>query len=645
MSETLAYDALNRLTSSSITGSTSLSKTFSYDPIGNMLLKSDVGTYTYPAAASARPHGVTSISGGSISTTFTYDADGNQTSGLGRSLVYTSYNKPSSITQGARTISFLDDTEHQRFKQVTPEGTTLYISGFGVLAELNNPGATSAKWTDYVSVGNVRVGMRVNASGTLTWLYFKTDHLGSISVLTSGGGAVVQHLSYDAWGKRRNPNGTDDTTGSITSQATRGFTGEEELSVAGLIHLNGRVYDPILARFTSADPTVTDPLNPQDWNRYSYVGNDPLTFTDPNGFDFFGDFFGGIADFFTNVFDTVTNFFATNPIARAILQVGATLVISAILGPEGALATLGLNAGGVAAVAAFGGAAIATGLSGGNLGQVLKAGVIAGATAFAFAGLGVVTPASAAPLGSAAFNPGNYAANVAGSAAIGCLSSVASGGSCASGAAAAAVGSALSPITNSVFPQAQSNLGERIGGTLVQATAGGLASVAGGGKFANGAVTAGFQYLATVSLESATEASRKDPMDSLDADFRPGAVQHILDRHGDPYAQSLDPRAGQFTQEYSNPAALNELADQVIGSPDASVKGNGDNTMYFGAVFWRDNDTGRTFPALVGMTGASGGRASMPTNLVAVVVNPTGQVVTMFPTDSSYAASRGAILP
>ncbi len=525
LSETLAYDALNRLTSSSITGSTSLSKSFSYDPIGNMLSKSDVGTYSYPAAGAARPHGVTSISGGSISTTFSYDADGNQTSGLGRSLVYTSYNKPSSITQGTRTISFLDDTEHQRFRQVTPEGTTLYVSGFGVLAELNNPGATSAKWTDYVSAGNVKVGMRVSAGGTLlNWLYFKTDHLGSISVLTSGG-AAVQTLSYDAWGKRRNPNGTDDTTGSITSQATRGFTGEEELSVAGLIHLNGRVYDPILARFTSADPTVTDPLNPQGWNRYSYVGNDPLSFTDPNGYDFFDDFFGAIGNFFSDVFNVVSNavnsvvnFIASNPIAKAIVQIGVTLAISAILGPGGALASLGLNAGGIAAVSAFGGAAIATGLSGGNLGQVLKSGLIAGATAFAFAGLGSITPGSAAPLGSAAFNPGNYAANVAGSAAIGCLSSVASGGSCGSGAAAAAVGSALSPITNSVFPQAQSNLGDRIGGTLVQATAGGLASVAGGGKFANGAVTAGFQYLARLSLEDARDAARKDPMDSFDAD-------------------------------------------------------------------------------------------------------------------------------
>jgi hypothetical protein len=37
----------------------------------------------------------------------------------------------------SKCISFLDDTEHQRCKQVTPEGTTLYIAAFGVMAELN----------------------------------------------------------------------------------------------------------------------------------------------------------------------------------------------------------------------------------------------------------------------------------------------------------------------------------------------------------------------------------------------------------------------------------------------------------------------------------------------------------------------------
>jgi hypothetical protein len=104
-----------------------LVKTFAYDPIGNMLTKSDVGNYLYPAAGAALPHAVSSISGGAISTTFTYDLNGNQTGGLGRSISYTSYNKPASITQGTRALFFSDDPDHQRFKQVSPEGVTLYL--------------------------------------------------------------------------------------------------------------------------------------------------------------------------------------------------------------------------------------------------------------------------------------------------------------------------------------------------------------------------------------------------------------------------------------------------------------------------------------------------------------------------------------
>jgi RHS repeat-associated protein len=436
---------------------------------------------------------------------------------------------------------------------------------------------------------------------------------------------VVERLSYDAWGKRRFPNGTDDPTGSITSETTRGFTGEEELSVSGLVHLNGRVYDPLLARFTSADTITENPLSTQGWNRYSYVGNDPLAYTDPSGHCFLGCFWQHISSAVSSAWNAVTNFVAHNVIVRAIVQFAIAVAITAATGNV--------------VLAAAASSAITTGLSGGNFGQILKAGAIAGATAFAFGGLNVLAPVQAF---GATFDPVAYAENVAGSALVGCASYAASGGSCGSGAAAAAVTAGLAPVTNGLFPDAPSNLGQRFGGTIVQATAGGLASVAGGGKFANGAATGAFAYNVALGPVSGTTDSR---MDANDADFRPDAVQHILDRHGDPFAQSLDPRAGQFTQEYSNPAALNQLADQVIGSPDASVAGNGANTLYFGAVFWRDNDTGRTYPALVGMTGAYAGRPSMPTNLVAVVVNPAGQVVTMFPTDNSYAASKGAILP
>jgi RHS repeat-associated protein len=436
---------------------------------------------------------VTSVSGGSFSTTFAYDPNGNQTSGLGRTISYSSYNKPASITQGARTISFLDDTDHQRFEQVTPEGgPTLYIAAFGVLAELLSPGATGQQWTDYLSVGNAKVGKRViqTAAETLTTRYFHTDNLGSISVITNESGVVQERLSYDAWGKRRFPNGTDDPTDGIASQTTRGFTGEEELSVSGLVHLNGRVYDPLLARMTSADPTVPNAMNAQAWNRYSYVGNDPLAFTDPNGFGFWSSFVSFISAPFnaignvissafnavSSVFHSVANFLVHNPVVRAIVQIGINVALVAIGIPPIA--------------AAFTSAAITTGLSGGNLGQILKASAIAGLTALAFNAVGDFT-GHTPDFGT----PAAYAENIAGHALVGCASSAASGGSCESGALSGAVGSALSPITNDLFPNASTDLGQRIGGTIVEATAGGLASVAGGGKFANGAVTGAFGYM------------------------------------------------------------------------------------------------------------------------------------------------------
>src|SRR5262249_51549171 len=84
--------------------------------------------------------------------------------------------------------------------------------------------------------------------------------------------------------KRRFSNGTDDTSDTITSQTPRGFTGQEMLASVGLVHLNGRVYDPYVGRMTSADPVVGDPLNGQTWNRYSYVFNNPLAYTDPTGY-------------------------------------------------------------------------------------------------------------------------------------------------------------------------------------------------------------------------------------------------------------------------------------------------------------------------------------------------------------------------
>jgi RHS repeat-associated protein len=94
-------------------------------------------------------------------------------------------------------------------------------------------------------------------------------------------------MSYDAWGRRRNPDGTDDAGalwGTIkNTQDHSGYTGHETLDQLALVHMNARLYDPILGRHTSADPTVPDPSNTQSLNRYSYVLNNALVFVDPTG--------------------------------------------------------------------------------------------------------------------------------------------------------------------------------------------------------------------------------------------------------------------------------------------------------------------------------------------------------------------------
>jgi RHS repeat-associated protein len=98
-------------------------------------------------------------------------------------------------------------------------------------------------------------------------------------------GNVLERLSYDVWGQRRNASGSDDTTYALKGNQDRtGYTGQEHLDELDLIHMNGRVYDPMIGRFTSADPNIPDPTNHQNFNRYSYVLNNPLAYTDPSGF-------------------------------------------------------------------------------------------------------------------------------------------------------------------------------------------------------------------------------------------------------------------------------------------------------------------------------------------------------------------------
>ncbi len=129
------------------------------------------------------------------------------------------------------------------------------------------------------------------AATEMNWMH--DDRFGSPVALSNQVGVLRERLAYDAWGKRRTLNGAPiNAGGNLTATPNsldgvtdnRGFTGHEMLDLLDLVHMNGRIYDPLLGKFLSADPLIQDPLNGQSYNRYSYVLNNPTNLTDPTGF-------------------------------------------------------------------------------------------------------------------------------------------------------------------------------------------------------------------------------------------------------------------------------------------------------------------------------------------------------------------------
>ena len=113
--------------------------------------------------------------------------------------------------------------------------------------------------------------MRINS----TLYYTLKDHLSSASVVTDSTGAVVGEQRYYPFGETRL------ATGSMFTDKL--FTGQREMAGLGIYHYGARFYSPKLGRFLSADSMVPNAANPQDFNRYSYVRNNPIRYTDPSG--------------------------------------------------------------------------------------------------------------------------------------------------------------------------------------------------------------------------------------------------------------------------------------------------------------------------------------------------------------------------
>ena len=248
------YNDLDELLTSDNVGDNTLDQTFVYDPSGNGNLTSQtgLGSYTYPLSTAPQPHAPLTAG----AKTFAYDANGNMTGDGSRTLGYDDDNRP--VTVGS--VVYVYGPDGKRLKKITNSGMTLYLG--------SNLELTNGVWTKYVHDDVKVVG--TGGSAVVSWLH--RDHLNSVRKITDATGAVVETTAYKSYGKQ---------IGAELTQS-KSYIGEKWDPETGLMYLNARYYDPVVARFVTPDDW--DPLlEGVGTNRYAYAINDPVNKSDPNG--------------------------------------------------------------------------------------------------------------------------------------------------------------------------------------------------------------------------------------------------------------------------------------------------------------------------------------------------------------------------
>jgi RHS repeat-associated protein len=307
--EVFTYDPLNRLETASYTRVLDLamdvtSLELTYDALGNICSKTIAGTvqpYTYAGAAgcgldglpgsgssntAVSPHAVQSVAG----TAYAYDIHGNQISADGpgnandRFVRYDGEQQAyeialASLANPTKRSRFWYGSDGSRYKREdftvgADLRRTLYL---GTVEIVQQAGQTLVKR----QVGGMLLQEIRGDARTDKYLFH--DHLGSVVGVVGSDGSVLEGMDYGPFGERRGY--ADPRSLPIVPQSTeRGFTGHEMLDGLDVIHMNGRLYDSRIARFMQADPFVQEANNPQNFNRYTYVWNNPLNASDPSGY-------------------------------------------------------------------------------------------------------------------------------------------------------------------------------------------------------------------------------------------------------------------------------------------------------------------------------------------------------------------------
>ena len=256
------YDDLDRL----LTASVPTGESFAYDAIGNMTSKAgtalNYGTTTPKHAV--KSHGT---------TTYTYDANGSMTAKGTQTIKYDPEQQSIRIQDGTSVHRATYDGDGVRRKRDDSNGTVHYLGSYErKLAGGSNSPETITKYYS-ASLGAMSRPLAFRRGGTLHWV--GSDHLGGTIRALNSSFAALDGMRYRPYGEDR------DTGTSLNTD--RKFTGQTEDEAAGLYWYASRAYDPAIGRFCSPDPIVPAPGNPQSLNRYSYVYNNPLKYTDPTG--------------------------------------------------------------------------------------------------------------------------------------------------------------------------------------------------------------------------------------------------------------------------------------------------------------------------------------------------------------------------
>ena len=276
--ERFTYDALERLQTVEIEenpGEYTTTFQATYGPLGNLLSRSDVGTYHY---GSHRPFAVTKINTDDGELTYAYDANGNQTQRPGYSVAYTPFNKPRAVenTTTFERIEYAYNADQNKVAEVGANKLCVFINALYELCLNEGKAEQSLHLLGSDILGTRTQTVHDNGEDQDTVHYILRGRLGSVEVVTGQEGKELSQRRYGPFGE----------TTYQTGEAIRsGYTGHAEEPQLGLIDMGGRRYDPKIGAFTTPDPTVVAPFYSQSLNRYSYVWNNPFRYTDPTGFN------------------------------------------------------------------------------------------------------------------------------------------------------------------------------------------------------------------------------------------------------------------------------------------------------------------------------------------------------------------------